>query len=157
FEALTPEKTSALAASPASVLPRQEPGTKPSNALKYELYADGTLSDDGKEFIIKFNCGNRPFGTESLGSGFNVDAAGNYRNNETGKFEPVRTWAFAVRPGDELEYRWPLQSFENGQYHLRVYGPNGFFREFAGTSGAGMEVKCTPMVISGRKPSGELK
>ncbi len=157
FEALTPEKTSALVASPASVLPRQEPGTKPSNALKYELYADGTLSDDGKEFIIRFKCGNRLFGNESLGSGFNVYAPGNYRNNETGKFEPVRTWAFAVRSGDELEYRWPLQSFENGQYHLRVYGPNGFFREFTGTAGAGLEVKCTPMVISGRKPSGELK
>src|SRR5690606_4883343 len=30
---------------------------------------------------------------------------------------------------------WPVASFENGVYHLRVYGPNGFYREFRGTAG----------------------
>ncbi|HEX4849422.1 MAG TPA: phospholipase domain-containing protein, partial [Puia sp.] len=31
-----------------------------------------------------------------------------------------------------INYVWPLSEFENGIYHLRIYGPNGFYREFAG-------------------------
>jgi phospholipase C len=31
-----------------------------------------------------------------------------------------------------LKNKWPLKNFENNLYHLRVYGPNGFFREFKG-------------------------
>ena len=41
--------------------------------------------------------------------------------------------AFAVRSADHVEYSWPLESFENNVYHLRVYGPNGFFRELKGS------------------------
>jgi len=44
----------------------------------------------------------------------------------------VRTWAYAVKAGDSLTDKWPLEAFENGLYHLRVYGPNGFYREFKG-------------------------
>ena len=46
------------------------------------------------------------------------------------KGEEVRTWAYAVAPGDELKDSWSITDFENGHLHLRVYGPNGFFREF---------------------------
>jgi phospholipase C len=31
-----------------------------------------------------------------------------------------------------LEDSWNLRDFADGAYRLRVYGPNGFFREFAG-------------------------
>jgi phospholipase C len=48
--------------------------------------------------------------------------------------EDVRTWAYAVKPGDHLTDNWPLHDFEGGNYHLRVYGPNGFFREFGGNA-----------------------
>jgi phospholipase C len=74
----------------------------------------------------------------------------------TKQFEPVRTWAFAVKAGSMLEYRWPLQSFEGGLYHLRVYGPNGFFREFIGRADSSVEVSCVP-VVKGKKVSGQLK
>jgi phospholipase C len=33
-----------------------------------------------------------------------------------------------------LAETFPVHSFENGKYHLRIYGPNGFFREISGTS-----------------------
>jgi phospholipase C len=37
-----------------------------------------------------------------------------------------------VSAGDSLKDEWPLDAFEEKNYHLRVYGPNGFFREFKG-------------------------
>jgi phospholipase C len=29
---------------------------------------------------------------------------------------------------------WQIADFEKEQYHLRVYGPNGFYREFIGNN-----------------------
>lgn len=45
-----------------------------------------------------------------------------------------RNWNFAVRELEPLEYNWPLDQFVSGTYHLEVYGPNGFYREFRGSS-----------------------
>lgn len=118
----------------SSVFPKQETGTKPSNGLKYDLHADGKLSPDGKKFIITFTSSQEIFGKDALGSGFNVYAPGNYFNPKTKAFEPVKTWAFAVKSGDSISYEWPIEEFENGIPHLRVYGPNGFYREFKGYS-----------------------
>ncbi|WP_315823189.1 phospholipase domain-containing protein [Paraflavitalea speifideaquila] len=42
-------------------------------------------------------------------------------------------WDYAVAAGDALTDNWKLSDFENGIYHLQVYGPNGFFREFTGS------------------------
>jgi phospholipase C len=41
---------------------------------------------------------------------------------------------YAVAAGHRLQDQWALAGFENGRYHLRVYGPNGFYREFQGGS-----------------------
>jgi len=46
--------------------------------------------------------------------------------------EVLRSWDYTVSAGDTLEDQWLLKDFEGGKYHLRVYGPNGFFREFIG-------------------------
>ncbi|WP_020532953.1 phosphocholine-specific phospholipase C [Flexithrix dorotheae] len=130
----------------SSIMPRQEPGTKPSNALKYELYVDGKMSEDGKYFSIRFQAAQQIFGKQALGAPFNVYAPGNYLDAKTNTFEPVKTWAFAVKSGDEIEYQWPIENFENGQYHLRVYGPNGYFREFIGDNqGPKIEITCSPV------------
>jgi phospholipase C len=147
FKALSAEEARELGQQPSSsILPQQEPGTKPSNALKYELYVDGRLSDDGKNFIIRFKAAKDIFKEEALGAAFNVYAPGNYMNTEKKTFEPVKTWAFAVKAGDEIEYHWPLEAFEGDQYHLKVYGPNGFFREFLGSKAdAGIEATCKPL------------
>ncbi|MCH5717924.1 phospholipase domain-containing protein [Niabella hibiscisoli] len=38
---------------------------------------------------------------------------------------------------------WPLEGFEHKNYHLRVYGPNGFYREFIGDNNTpALEVSC---------------
>ena len=157
FKAISAEEARELGQKPSpSILPQQEPGTKPSNALKYEHYVHGKVDEDGKNFVIRFKAAQDIFGEEALGAPFNVYAPGNYWNKEKKTFEPVSTWAFAVKSGDEIEYRWPLDAFEGAQYHLRVYG-NGFFREFAGNkSGPGIEVICKPLK-RGRKVSGKLR
>ena len=156
YEALTADEAKRLGAKGAAELLQQEKGTKPSNALKYELYADGRLSDNGKNFVIRFKAGKDLFGEDALGSGFNVYAPGNYLNDATKNYEPVKTWAFAVKAGSEIEYQWPLESFEDKHYHLRVYGPNGFFREFTGNSDMALEVTCQP-IKTGRKISDKLR
>src|SRR5690606_13680029 len=37
-----------------------------------------------------------------------------------------------VAPGDQLTHKFPLKEFKEAGYHLRVYGPNRFYREYKG-------------------------
>lgn len=104
----------------------QEKGIRSSCALPYEFYADGVLSADKRSFEILLKAGNQFFGALSAGSPFHVYAPGMYLQ------EDVQAWAYAVAAGDVLADSWPLRNFENSNYHLRIYGPNGFFREFTG-------------------------
>lgn len=115
-------------------MPKQEQGIKPANALAYELYADGKLSDDKKSFVIQFKAGDKNFGTQSLGSPFNVYAPGKYADfHNPQQMEPLRTWSYALTAGDSLSDEWALKDFDKSQYHLRTYGPNGFYREYNGS------------------------
>jgi phospholipase C len=114
-----------------ALMPQQEKGIRRSCALPYQLYTEGKLTSDKKEFAIQFEVKDELFGKRSAGSPFNVYAPKKYTLN--GEYVDVHTWAFAVEAGKNLERKWKLDAFENDQYHLRVYGPNGFFREFAGT------------------------
>jgi phospholipase C len=114
----------------AGWMPRQESGTKPSTALPYELYADGSLHDGGKGFAIVLKAGKDVFGAESAGSGFHVYTPGKYRGQAAS-----RARAYAVAAGESVEDIWKLDGFDNGIYHLHVCGPNGFLREFAGSAG----------------------
>ncbi len=148
YKALTPAEAQQIAQNPqrSELLPTQEPGTKPSNALPYELYVDGAVSSDGENFTITFAASKEIFGEEALGAPFNVYTPGNYLNPKTGEYEAVKTWAFAVKSGDSISYQWPIASFENGQYHLRVYGPNGYFREFEGSvQGPRIHIEAKPI------------
>lgn len=113
-------------ASAFAFMPRQENGTRPACALPYELFVDGRLSSDKKSFEIQFKAGNKIFGKQASGSPFNVYAPGIFRN------KAVETWAYTTVAGDTLKDSWQLTDFENSRYHLAVYGPNGFFREFKG-------------------------
>ncbi len=111
----------------ASFLPQQEKGTRDSSSLPYELYADGRLSMDKKNYEISMKSGNKVFATAAAGSPFNVYAPGVFRG------EKVKTWAYAVEAGEDITASWQLGDFANNIYHLMIYGPNGFFREFTGT------------------------
>ncbi|MBL3655182.1 phosphocholine-specific phospholipase C [Fulvivirga sediminis] len=138
-------------------LPAQEAGTKPSNALKYDLHTEASISKDGKNLVIRFEAAKEIFGEESLGAPFNVYAPGNYKNDFDGQFQPVKTWAFAVKSGDKIEYQWPLNDFEGDSYHLQVYGPNGYFREFKGKKGAAFPVIMCEPVKKGREYKDQIK
>jgi len=129
-----------------SFMPQQEPGIRDSCALPYELYVDGELTADKNSFRIQFTAADAIFGNKATGAPFNVYAPGNYLqetpNGDT-KFIPVQTWPFAVEKGNKLEYEWPLAHFEDEGYHLRVYGPNGFYREFiGGDSDPELQIGC---------------
>lgn len=138
FKPLLPQEIELAVKDPYGLpsMPQQEPGIRDSSALEYELYVDGTLDRDKKSFGITFNAADHLFGTSALGAPFNVYAPGNYlqedRPGDGLRMEALKAWPYAVRAGDTIASEWPLDHFENREYHLRVYGPNGFFREFAG-------------------------
>jgi phospholipase C len=128
-------------------MPRQEPGTRPSSGLPYELYAEGAITPDSKAFEISLAASNEIFGQASAGSPFHVYTPGTFR----GRIE-LRTRAYAVAAGHRLTDKWEIAGFEGGIYHLRVCGPNGFFREFAGSAGdPAVDIRC------GYRPSGDVE
>ena len=118
----------------APYVAQQEKGIKPSCALPYELHADGKLSADKKAFEIKFAAGNKVFGDKAVGAPFNVYAPGRYRKRDSTEFENVRTWSYGLTAGDSIADSWPVDEFEGNNYHLKVYGPNGFYRGFRGNA-----------------------
>jgi phospholipase C len=118
FKALSPAEAAAINTNPTTAehMARQEPGIKPSCALPYQLYADGHLSTDGKTFIVKMEARNEFFGAKAAGSPFNI-------------FQHGKTFrSYAVAAGATLEDSFPV----DGDYHLAIYGPNGFLREYKG-------------------------
>jgi phospholipase C len=117
-------------------LPRQEDGIRPSCALPYQLLVDGQITSDRKSFEIHLEALKWSFGERCVGAPFHVYAPGKVRavSGSAAAFESGRTWAYAVSAGDRLTDAWALADFAEERYHLRVHGPNGFFREFAGSA-----------------------
>ena len=106
------------------LLARQEPGVRPSCALPYHLSVEGSLNNKRSHFTIAFHAQKDAFGSRSAGAPFVVYAmAGN---------DKMTVRNYAVEAGERLVDSWDLKAFESGRYHLRAYGPNGFFREFQG-------------------------
>ncbi|HTI60424.1 phosphocholine-specific phospholipase C [Mucilaginibacter sp.] len=136
YKLLGKDEVAAINKAPHSApyMARQEKGIKPSCALPYELYADGKLSTDKNSFEINFAAGNKVFGEKAIGAPFNVYAPGRYQKRDGSGFENVRTWSYGLTAGDSMADNWPLDEFEDKNYHLRVYGPNGFYRGFMGNA-----------------------
>lgn len=130
FKALSEAEIAATNRDPvaSSFVPNQEKGIRDSNALPYELYADGKLSADRRTFELVMQCGDKIFGDKAKGSPFQVYAPGSFKN------EPVHVRSYAVAVKDDLKDTWQLSDFDDSHYHLRVYGPNGFYREFRGNA-----------------------
>jgi phospholipase C len=105
-------------------MPHQEKGMRRSCPLPYELDVNGSLSSDRSRFIIGFEARKDQFGDRTAGCPFTV-----YALAGPGELQ-IRNYAVAA--GDRLEDSWNLRDFTGGLYRLRVYGPNGFYREFAG-------------------------
>lgn len=132
FKKLSPAEITQINEEPlsSSCLPKQEPGLRVACPLPYELYADGKLSNDKKRFVLKMQAGTEVFGKLSAGSPFKVYIPVIYGQGKNA--ERSRSWDYAVTPGDILTDDWPIDSFENNKYHVRAYGPDGFYREFMG-------------------------
>ena len=71
------------------------------------------------------------FGKKASGSPFSIYVPGCFVS-ENGESEKMRNWQYAVSVGDTLTDGWNINAFEANRYHLRAYGPNGFYREFKG-------------------------
>jgi len=110
----------------ASSILWHEIGIRDACILPYELYVDEKVTADKELIELSFRCGRTFFGNASAGSPFQVYVPGLYKN------EMMRVWDYAVAPGDAVSDEWTIGDFENNIYHLRIHGPNGFYREFKG-------------------------
>ncbi|MDR6804433.1 phospholipase C [Dyadobacter sp. BE34] len=136
-------KTSAL-------FPVQEKGVRPACALPYEPFVNAQLSKSGDALQLSFEAGNQHFGSKASGIPYRVYAMKTYRN------ETLRSWDYSVAAGDKLTDDWQLADFENNAYHLRIYGPNGFYREFMGnTANPKLKVSCE-YEVKASKPTGNV-
>jgi phospholipase C len=93
-------------------MPRQEPGTRPARPLPYELHVAAHADAAARTLTLRFTNPGR------AGAVLQVRSA----------HHPPRS--YTLTPGAKLEDGWRLG--DKDQYDLRVYGPNGFGRDFAG-------------------------
>jgi phospholipase C len=126
YRVLSADEVATLRRAPrtASTLFPQEPGTRTARAIPYELYVDGGLGEGGKIFQMTLEANNRMFKHAAAGAPFHVYAQG--------LVHAVAPRAYAVAAGDRLHDSWAVSDFVDGKYTLLVYGPNGFYRAFAG-------------------------
>ncbi|WP_175954786.1 phospholipase C, phosphocholine-specific [Burkholderia sp. BCC0405] len=116
----------APASTAQQVVTAQEPGTRPARALPYELHVTGQLGAQG--YALTFA------NTGTQGAHFWV-----YTGDATAM--PRR---YTVEAGKQLTDTWALDA--NGNYLVSVWGPNGYFRRFAGAAAAdaGAKPEITP-------------
>ncbi|MGG7665357.1 phosphocholine-specific phospholipase C [Dyadobacter sp. BHUBP1] len=134
----------------SALFPVQEKGVRPACALPYEPFVNAQLSKGGDVLQLSFKAGNQLFGANASGIPYRVYAMKPYRN------EALRSWDYSVAAGDRLTDDWQLADFESNAYHLRVYGPNGFYREFIGNAAnPKLKVSCEYEVKSD-KPTGNV-
>jgi phospholipase C len=157
FKSLSQAEIAAINNDPRSAqwMAQQEPGTRPSCPLPYELSVEGRVDRDRGVFVIAFAAGSEQFGEKSAGAAFAVRAPGKYRKQNSADWELGRNWDFAVAAGKSVTYEWPLNAFDGGRYHLRVDGPNGFHREFQGSAEDSVVIQTAPQKSRG-KISGDV-
>ncbi|AYQ41557.1 phospholipase C [Burkholderia aenigmatica] len=116
----------APASTAQQVVTAQEAGTRPARALPYELHVTGQLQAQG--YALTFA------NTGTQGAHFWV-----YTGDPTAM--PRR---YTVEAGKQLTDTWALDA--NGNYLVSVWGPNGYFRRFAGSAAAdaGAKPEITP-------------
>jgi phospholipase C len=94
-------------------LPGQERGVRPARAIPYTLFADGRPAAGAFALDLRNSGG--------VAGVFHVRSAAH---------DP-RT--YTVGPGQQVTDSWTV----DGGYDVSVFGPNGFYRRFAGTAPAG--------------------
>ncbi len=115
-------------------LPQQEPGQRPARALPYALHVHGRVQRDdangesGARVELAFD------NSGDAGAAFTVYTPD---HGDGPRY-------YTVEAGKQLADAWATDA---GKYDLRVHGPNGFLREFAGDArialqGANVEVEA---------------
>jgi phospholipase C len=122
YAAVEAQQQAKPAALPPSALQPlfQEPGTRPSRALPYELHTSARVLPGGVTTTLLFS------NTGKQGAVFHV-----YDKLHLDRI-PRR---YTVEAGKSLSDDWDLIS-DKGRYDLWVLGPNGYLRHFVGTAGA---------------------
>ncbi|MGC4072275.1 MAG: phospholipase C, phosphocholine-specific [Nibricoccus sp.] len=98
----------------------QEPGVRQSRATPYELHVEARFQRHDDAITLVFR------NTGAMGAVFHV-----YDKLHLDRI-PRR---YTVEAGKSLDDQWSLGA-DDGRYHLWVYGPNGFVREFVGRGAA---------------------
>lgn len=95
----------------------QEPGTRPSCPLPYDLHVNAQHAHG----VLQITMGvGKQFGKKGVGAPFSLFSYAG---------ETFVHRSYAARPGESV-----TDSLEvSGPYHVRVAGPNGFLREFRGS------------------------
>lgn len=118
--------------------PKQEKGIRSACALPYENYVHTAFDKNKNSVALSFKAGNKVFGNKATGSPFRVYAVNPYQK------DALRSWDYSVAAGDTIKDEFSLADFEKELYHFRIYGPNGFYREFAGNQNNPLlKVACT--------------
>lgn len=107
--------------------PKQEAGMRDSCSLPYELYVDGSWDAANRIYSIQMKAGQDVFGRASAGAPFTIYSETAYLG------ESGTSRNYAVSAADTLADAWPIANFKLNAYKLAVYGPNGFYRLFAGS------------------------
>ncbi|MCL1531666.1 phospholipase domain-containing protein, partial [Xanthomonas nasturtii] len=112
----------------AATMPKQEPGQRPARALPYALQVHARVRDNTGVQLQFVNSG-------AAAAAFNV-----YSSAASGG-----PWYYTVLPGTQLD-DVPVGAMHNGKYNVRVHGPNGFLREFAGEVSSTSAPSAAPWV-----------
>jgi len=113
----------------SKLLPEQEVGIRPANGLLYQLFSEAKLDKSSNNVDISFEAGTEIYGHTCWGAAFNLYWG---RGDYGGVADLKRPRSYIVKAGDSLRESLPLMLFEGNVYHIIVYGPNGFSREFGG-------------------------
>lgn len=98
----------------------QEPGTRPSCPLPYDLTANAQRISEGGELSLTMSA------RQGVGAPFRLCVYG----------PTMECRAYAVRAGASLTDQIPVGE----SYHVRLDGPNGFMREFKGKGGPSLGI-----------------
>lgn len=97
-------------------MPKQEPGTRPTRAVPYELYANGAVNLVAGSFEITFVSRGKT-------------AVYHVRSGSPG----LGPWTYTVGTGVQIADTFPITGNGLSGYDLSVYGANGFLRAFRGS------------------------
>ena len=143
-------------------IPMQEKGIRPANALPYQLEVNARYNAATKHLELTFESKKEVSGMPASGAPFIVYFPGQTSKSDVnGKvnWSKMNNKHYAVKAGGRVQDEFPLSMFEGEQYHVEVYGPNGFYRVFKGGHNQPvLELSCGYQVdrLDSRRMSGNV-